>query len=65
MNAENATHRLEQFDRALARLNEALAVPETAPLAIDGTIQRFEFTFELCWKAMQAMLDLETSTARL
>lgn len=65
MNAQNATRRLEQFERALARLDEALAVPETAPLAIDGTIQRFEFTFELCWKAMKAVLDVVTSTAAL
>jgi nucleotidyltransferase substrate binding protein (TIGR01987 family) len=65
MNAENATRRLDQFERALARLDEALSVPETAPLAIDGTIQRFEFTFELCWKAMKAVLEVETSTAAL
>jgi nucleotidyltransferase substrate binding protein (TIGR01987 family) len=57
MNAPNARRRLEDLERALARLDEALAVPENAPLAIDGTIQRVEFVFELCWKTMKALLE--------
>ena len=48
MNASNAGRRLDDLERALARLDEALTVPADAPLAIDGTIQRFEFAFELC-----------------
>lgn len=59
MNASSARRRFEDLDRALARLDEALAVPADAPLAIDGTIQRFEFAFELCWKAIKALLQLE------
>ena len=39
--------RLGDLGRALDRLDEALAVPPEAPLVVDGTIQRFEFTFEL------------------
>jgi hypothetical protein len=38
--------RLETLAHALDRLAEALAVSPDAPLAIDGTIQRFEFAFE-------------------
>ena len=57
MNAPNAQRRFDDLERALARLEDALAVPEQAPLAIDGTIQRFEFVFELCWKTMKALLE--------
>jgi nucleotidyltransferase substrate binding protein (TIGR01987 family) len=58
MNAATATRRLDDLGKALDRLDEALTVPDTAPLAIDGTIQRFEFVFELCWKAMKALIEL-------
>ena len=50
--------------RALDRLAEALEVPEDDPLAIDGTIQRFEFTFGLFWKAIQRHLAREGIEAR-
>lgn len=63
MNAETATRRLDDLTQALTRLEEALAVPEQAPLAIDGTIQRFEFVFELCWKSMKALLELNSPSA--
>jgi nucleotidyltransferase substrate binding protein (TIGR01987 family) len=46
----------EDLARSLERLAEALRVPEEEPLAIDGTIQRFEFTFELFWKMLQRRL---------
>ena len=52
---------------ALDRLREALAQPEENPLAIDGTIQRFEFAIELCWKALRRLLLREgvaTTTPR-
>lgn len=44
------------LSRAVDRLREALAEPESNPLAIDGTIQRFEFTIELFWKTMKRLL---------
>lgn len=37
---------------ALARLEEALARPEDA-IVRDASIQRFEFTFEMAWRAIQ------------
>lgn len=40
-----------QFERALARLSEALRENETS-IVRDAIIQRFEFTFELGWKCM-------------
>jgi len=49
----------------LTRLSEAFAVPMDAPLALDGTIQRFEFTFELCWKAIKAVLELQIAGTTL
>ena len=46
---------LEHFERALARLHEALAQPENDFIR-DAIIQRFEFTFEAGWKAMYRWL---------
>lgn len=42
---------LENLENALKRLGEALSEPEINSLTIDGTIQRFEFSFELFWKS--------------
>jgi nucleotidyltransferase substrate binding protein (TIGR01987 family) len=54
---ERALQRLfDDFGRSLDRLEEALRVPAKEPLVIDGTIQRFEFTFELFWKAVRRLL---------
>ena len=46
---------LQHFERALARLREALAEPENQ-FVRDSIIQRFEFTFETAWKAMYRWL---------
>ena len=57
------------FKDALKRLQEALK--KNAPkgsVAIDGTIQRFEFTFELAWKLAKLVLNyngIEVDTPRL
>jgi nucleotidyltransferase substrate binding protein (TIGR01987 family) len=48
----------QQFGKALARLHEALALDETS-IVRDALIQRFEFTFELAWKAMHYWLITE------
>ncbi|HCS78741.1 TPA: nucleotidyltransferase [Patescibacteria group bacterium] len=44
-----------QLELATERLIEAIALPETQ-IHRDATIQRFEFTFELAWKLMHAIL---------
>ena len=46
---------LQSYESALARLHEALALDETG-IVRDALIQRFEFTFEMAWKAMYRWL---------
>ena len=49
----------KDFESALQRLEEGLQVPGKDSLAIDGIIQRFEFTFEISWKLMKAFMEEE------
>ena len=44
------------FARAVALLDEALALPKD-PIVRDSAIQRFEISFELCWKFLKAYLE--------
>jgi nucleotidyltransferase substrate binding protein (TIGR01987 family) len=53
MTEHQSSVRLQTFGRALQRLAEALAKPEDA-IVRDACIQRFEFTFEMAWRALQA-----------
>jgi nucleotidyltransferase substrate binding protein (TIGR01987 family) len=46
------------FARSVVRLEEALREPST-PIVRDACIQRFEFCFELAWKAIQESLRSE------
>lgn len=46
------TEAVNVFEQALRRLQEVLNEPESA-LVRDAAIKRFEFTFELAWKAVQ------------
>ena len=46
---------IEDLTAATGRLSEALALEPTR-IHKDASIQRFEFTFELAWKAMQTYL---------
>ena len=51
---------MSYFSTALERFSEALAEDRSNPLAIDGSIQRFEFCFELGWKLLKKVLmDVE------
>jgi len=43
---------------AVSRLEEAFAEPPANELERDGCIQRFEYTYELCWKMMRRQLVL-------
>ena len=49
---------LKDLDKALLKLAEAVKSAKTE-LETDGAIQRFEFSFELLWKALQVYLQKE------
>lgn len=45
------------YSNALDRLEEAVNEDiQKGDIVIDGTIQRFEFTFEVAWKLLRALL---------
>lgn len=50
---------IANLERALDRLGKALQEPESNPLVVDATIQRFEFSVELFWKALRRLLAAE------
>lgn len=54
--------KLDDFTRALSRLKEAIEESNLNPNSStlkDGVIQRFEFTYELCWKLMKYFLEYD------
>ena len=55
---EMLNDKLANFSKALLRLKEGLLESGYA-LSLDGTLQRFEFTFETSWKAMKKFLLVE------
>lgn len=50
---------LVEFEKAIARLEEALAQPKDDFLR-DSVIQRFEFTVELAWKSAKRVMDSQS-----
>jgi nucleotidyltransferase substrate binding protein (TIGR01987 family) len=44
------------LERALQTLQDAQVRPPQNDLERDGVIQRFEYTFELCWKSIRKAL---------
>ncbi|MEW6379025.1 MAG: nucleotidyltransferase substrate binding protein [bacterium] len=67
MNDPQAVQSVRNLGNALQRLREALQEPEGNSLAVDGTIQRFEFVIELYWKMLKRLLaseGIETYTPR-
>lgn len=50
--------RKSDLENAFKRLKEALQENETE-LAIDATLYRFKFTFELAWKTMKDYLEYQ------
>jgi len=63
MSVHRIAQSLRNLEQAVLRLREALGEPESGPLTLDGTIQRFEFAFELSWKTLMHMLEAEGITA--
>ena len=52
--------KLNNFSNALKKLEEAL-MENGYSLCLDGTIKRFEFTFEMSWKVLKKFLFYEGS----
>ena len=59
MSKEKIRDRFHQYNKAVAKLKEALKEEPGNPLLYDGVIQRFEFTYELAWKLMKSYLESE------
>lgn len=58
MMPKNVKDIYKDYQVALQQLENALKEDIVAnPIALDGTIQRFEFTFELAWKLMKKILE--------
>lgn len=65
MTLERAKEVFEDYRKAAERLREALDEdPSKGSIIVDGTIKRFEFTFELAWKLAKAILDYNNIDAR-
>ncbi len=63
---ERFYERFADFNKALTRLQEALALQED-DIIRDSIIQRFEFTYELSWKTMRLWLqskDIDVRNAK-
>lgn len=66
MHAERFSQRRSDFQKAVSRLEEACAQPESSFLR-DSVIQRFEFSWELAWKMLKlrlAFLGIEALNPR-
>lgn len=66
INLERFLERKSEFKHALNRLADALAQP-TNEYTRDASIQRFEFTYELAWKALKNYLltkDIDVRNAK-
>jgi len=50
--------KFKNFSQALRKLEKAIK-EEGYELSLDGTIKRFEFTFEMSWKALKKFLLYE------
>ena len=69
MNQNKANELYIDYQSSLERLSEALGEDITKnSIALDAVIQRFEFTFEIAWKLMRAVLmfrGIEVNSPRM
>ncbi|MFC4023777.1 HI0074 family nucleotidyltransferase substrate-binding subunit [Oceanobacillus longus] len=57
---ERLQERLQSANRALSTLRELVTIEKPSAIERDAAIQRFEFSFEACWKAAKQFLyDIE------
>ena len=59
---ERVTERIEVARRALVTLDEVLAMTRDTDIVRDAAIQRFEYTYELCWKMLKRRLEEDAAT---
>lgn len=64
MSERKTMQSIANLEKALGRLEEALNEDDKNSLYIDGTIQRFEFTYELFWKTLKRLLEEEGVEAK-
>lgn len=57
MTRERIVEKLENYKQALAWLEEALTPKIPDQFVYDASIKRFEFTYELAWKLMKALIE--------
>jgi nucleotidyltransferase substrate binding protein (TIGR01987 family) len=50
---------LANLEKAIAKLEAAVAMPKDRELVVEGTIQRFETAIELFWKTLKRALEFE------
>lgn len=65
-NKKRWEQRLESFGKALARLDEVVALHgerRLTPLELDGMVQRFEYTQEMAWKLLKNYIEYQDGTA--
>ena len=56
MDGERLFERIREYQKALTLLSEAVALKDD-PIVRDALIKRFEFTYELAWKAVRLWLE--------
>lgn len=49
--------KIATFEQALKTFNEALLLENPSELERDGAIQRFEYCFDLAWKAVKRYME--------
>jgi nucleotidyltransferase substrate binding protein (TIGR01987 family) len=59
MNKERLREKLTNYNKALQRLEEALAVKNPDTFIYDAVIKRFEFTYELAWRLMKSYIEYQ------
>ena len=56
MTSEKYNRNIESLGKTLSQLERALQEPGN-PIVRDASIQRFEFSYELCWKTLKIYLE--------
>ena len=59
MNRGRVQEKLANYNKALQRLDEALAVENPNSFIYDSVIKRFEFTYELAWRLMKSYIEYQ------